>query len=463
MLKLFEDIVPTEKQCQNYRLIATSPIHGNERILLEKWSEGFQDRDNKFVKEFQISFNSCFWELYLYQCFKSLGFEIDFANQSPDFSLNSSLGSFVAEATISSNPEGFIPEHQRDFNSMPTTQEDFEKVLYLASTRIANSFTSKFRRYKEYYQYLDHVKDRPYVICIAPFEQPFAFIQNDVAVRRVLYSFNEPLYYDNPTTGRRTFWGTSKTPLIYKENGAEIDLGFFTDNRFPEVSAVIFSSTATMTKLRAMSIDTDGHIMFSALRYNPESRNPWAIQQWKTSYNESLLDGLHVYINPHAKHRLNIEKFSKREIALHYYLPRESYYWSNVPYGFLISHGCITLTTGQKERIEDIKASCAKDNVKKFEMPEWPEGELVYVGGDSGPFTDNYMAHWKGYTIIIVKDTIDNDWGAQALPGIFSNTAWYSKANLATESKGLILASKFFDTKEDALGDIKKEIEKRED
>lgn len=459
MLDLFKDIVPVEKQHQNYRLISTSPYHENERILIEQWSEGFQDRDGKFAKEFQTSFNSCFWELYLYQCFNQLGFDIDFSYPSPDFIVNSEIGNFAAEATITNNPSGFVGEHEADFNEIPKTADEFEKILYLASTRIANSFTSKHNRYDEYYQKLDHVIDKPFVVCIAPFEQPFAFIQNDTAVRRVLYGFNEPLYFDDPTTGERIFTGTSECPIIYKQNGAEIKLGFFTDERFSNVSAVIFSSTATMTKARALSKDNGELAYFVATRYDSQNKAPFNVMATKEDYFETLLDGLHIYINPFAKKRLNTEHFDGHEIAMHYYLPKEKYYYSKVPHGFLISHGCMTFTTGQKERIIDIKTSCRKKNTKTFNLPKWPTDKLVYVGGGSGPFTDNYMAHWNSHTIIVVRDEIDNDWCAQALPGTYYNTAWYFKANRETESKGLLLLQEICNSKEEAFEQIKKMID----
>ncbi|WP_232925945.1 hypothetical protein, partial [Pseudomonas syringae] len=39
--------------------------------------EGFPDRNNKFVKEFQTTFNSIFWEVYLYMAFREYGFSLD--------------------------------------------------------------------------------------------------------------------------------------------------------------------------------------------------------------------------------------------------------------------------------------------------------------------------------------------------------------------------------------------------
>lgn|GEM_PF-1969423 len=459
MLKLFEDIVPVEKQHQNYKLLSTSSFHGNERHLLEQWTEGFHDRDGKFIKEFQSSFNSCFWELYLYQCFRHLGFNVDLSFSSPDFVLCSDICSFNAEATITNNPNGYMEEHERDFDHIPHTSQEFEKILYLACIRIANSFTSKYAKYENYYQTLSHVREKPFVICIAPFEQPFAFIQNDVAVRRVLYAYNEPLYFDDIDTGERVFIGESEIPVVYKDNGSKVQLGFFADQRFVDVSAVIFSSTATMTKVRALSKKNDQqHIIFQALRYNAEDNCPIPIVESKDEYVETLLDGLHIYINPFAKRRLNIEHFSGREIAIHYYLPKEKYCQTDVRHGFLISHGCITLNSNKKD-LMNVKAIISSEGKgKAFDFPKWPDGELVYVGGNSGPFADNYMAHWKDYTIIIAKDTIDNDWCAQALPGTYFNTAWYFKVNRETKSKGLVLLSESYNSKEDAFTEIRNKI-----
>ena len=37
-----------------------------QREELQRWLDGFPDRDNKFVREFQTTFNSSFWEIYLH-------------------------------------------------------------------------------------------------------------------------------------------------------------------------------------------------------------------------------------------------------------------------------------------------------------------------------------------------------------------------------------------------------------
>src|SRR3546814_7253500 len=52
-------------------------------------SDLFIDRDGKFVKEFQSSFESSFWELYLHAVLKDMGMSLDYSFHAPDFVVRS--------------------------------------------------------------------------------------------------------------------------------------------------------------------------------------------------------------------------------------------------------------------------------------------------------------------------------------------------------------------------------------
>lgn len=51
-MQLFQDVAAVEKQHPIYKLIR-QPQYGPERAVLERWADGFIDRDQKFVREFQ--------------------------------------------------------------------------------------------------------------------------------------------------------------------------------------------------------------------------------------------------------------------------------------------------------------------------------------------------------------------------------------------------------------------------
>jgi hypothetical protein len=55
------------------------------REVLSDWADGFVDRDGKFVEEVQTTYNSSFWELYLFAVLKHLGIKVDFSYDAPDF------------------------------------------------------------------------------------------------------------------------------------------------------------------------------------------------------------------------------------------------------------------------------------------------------------------------------------------------------------------------------------------
>ncbi|AXI08430.1 hypothetical protein CUC15_05640 [Oceanobacillus zhaokaii] len=79
-----------------FNIINSLPQHKN---VIQDWSEGFEDRDNKIIKEFQTTFHSSFWEIYLYAVFKKLDYFIDMSVSRPDFILYKNNQKVLIEAT----------------------------------------------------------------------------------------------------------------------------------------------------------------------------------------------------------------------------------------------------------------------------------------------------------------------------------------------------------------------------
>ena len=109
-MDLFSLVVPEEQLHPNFRFLLVPGLSEPAREVISGWADGFVDRDQKFVREFQTTFNSSFWELYLFAAIKSLGWSCDFTHASPDFVAKSEDGhSLIAEAVIASNPLGYAP------------------------------------------------------------------------------------------------------------------------------------------------------------------------------------------------------------------------------------------------------------------------------------------------------------------------------------------------------------------
>ncbi len=82
-------------------LSTLAPSAAGVRAVLLQWAEGFDDRDGKFVREFQTSYNSSFWELYLFAVLRHLGIRVDFSFAAPDFVLADHA--IAVEAAIASH------------------------------------------------------------------------------------------------------------------------------------------------------------------------------------------------------------------------------------------------------------------------------------------------------------------------------------------------------------------------
>ncbi|WP_256223155.1 hypothetical protein [Pseudomonas sp. SHC52] len=83
-IDLFNQLTAEDQQHPIFQMMLREP-YGPEREVLNQWAEGFEDRDGKFVKEFQKTFESSFWELYLHAALKAWGLSIDLRHHAPDF------------------------------------------------------------------------------------------------------------------------------------------------------------------------------------------------------------------------------------------------------------------------------------------------------------------------------------------------------------------------------------------
>jgi hypothetical protein len=268
--------------------------------VLNDWARGFVDRDGKFVEEFQTTFNSGFWELYLFAVLKKYGMPVDFSKVRPDFCIPSL--NFNIEACIASNAHGAPPEHERAGIGLP---EDFNVFNAQTILRLSNSLTAKHRKYIESYASLTHVRDRPFVVAVAAFDQPYSHLAAQRPIEAVLlqYYVNEDDYLKAGRPGGRLD-GEELTHVL-KKSGNAVELGLFSSPAYREISAVIFSACANWGKTRALASDPTLASVFTALRLNPSSDRPHVTQLPKRLYTESLVDGLRVYHNPFATHPLD--------------------------------------------------------------------------------------------------------------------------------------------------------------
>lgn len=324
-MDLFTPIVPPEKQHPNFAQACIASRIG-ERDVVQGWAAGFPDRDNKFIHEFQTTFNSSFWEIYLHGLFKEYEFKMDWSHPSPDFHLNASGRDFILEAVTANAAAGATPEWEKI--KMLTDQvrnNDFWPLNREAIIRLSSALLSKLCMYRSSYQKLPHVSGKPYVIAVAPFEQPGFQYQYDRPMRALLCDdyVDETAYFRNPMAYTE---GPPSVNIgsVEKENGTTIDMGIFLNDGWSEVSAILFSCVATWGKTVAMSARPKPGFVMTTWGTDASGRSQ-ARQAGIGVPSESTSDGLQVFHNPYARHPLPLEIFRRKRVVQHYLSPEHGW------------------------------------------------------------------------------------------------------------------------------------------
>lgn len=306
-MDLFKPQVPGARQHPIFKMMLADQYRP-ERAVLQQWAEGFVDRDGKFVQEFQLSFESSLWELYLHAALKTWQLPVDFSRHAPDFVVGGKLP-FALEATIAAPAAGRKPAYGYSVEDIP---DDFTQFNIDATLRICNSFAGKVRRLRESYVNLPHMASRPFVIGIASFDRPLAHLSAARPVIAATYG----LYHDEAATAsdatKVVSYNVSAAP---KNEQTSIDLALFCDDTYSDVSAVIFSSLATWGKIRALADNPEAQSVYTTFHPREGQLLPEVRRTMKRDYVEHLLDGLFVLHNPFAKHPLPNSIFGHPRIA----------------------------------------------------------------------------------------------------------------------------------------------------
>lgn len=315
-LDLFKNIdgISEEDLHPKFKLLRDKYFYEEERKIILKWTDGFIDRDNKIVKEFQTTFHSSFWEFYLYNVFREMNFEIDFTYDRPDFIIKSPI-ELLIEAVVSNIKVGGRDESTRnaeDLSSMivpPHLQEDFYEFLNEAIVRNSNAILSKNKKYLEKYSKCDWVKEEtPFIIALSSYGQVNYGREYYYPLLALLYGlYYQPEKNDFEVVDEITKPGTSSS----------IPVGLFNDNSMKHISAIIFSCTTTLGKLTSLSLtQNDSSLQTNRLINIRNDYEPpyYKIQDVCLDNPEELSDGLFIFHNPFAENKISRELFSDSNV-----------------------------------------------------------------------------------------------------------------------------------------------------
>lgn len=322
MTDLFIPIVEQDKLHQKFKFLL-EPTYQNEREILNAWWNEFVLKDGKVktINEFQTTFHSMFWELYLNKVFLDSGYIIDEKVKSPDFFIHFNKHKISIEAVIANIAKDGDSEDKRTLQDA-FGENDINQISDEAIVRLFNAIDYKNKEYFKNYKDNNNVESNPFTIAIADYGQINYGQSYIYAMLSLLYS----AYYDPKDMTDLKILCNDNFNREYKfkekhlkKNGGSLTIGLFQNKDYSHISAIIYSSTLTLGKLTSLSsnhfyprfvlIDRDlpsfdqNESTIKVIRYS--GSNP----------DEILNDGLFVFHNPLADKPLNDDFLKQKGIT----------------------------------------------------------------------------------------------------------------------------------------------------
>jgi len=341
---LFQELNNDEKQHPNYKLLKTSVALSPAKETIKEVSYHYKDIDGNFIEQFQSlnGFDSRVWELFLFCFFREQFFSFKRNYNSPDYIIEKFNQEIAVEAVIVSR--------KTDLDVQLKSQEEIqEKLNNDVPLLFGNALFDKMK--KKYWE-KEHVKDKPFIIAIADFHDTMSMTWTYNALLEYLYGYKYEHTFDREG---KLIIKPVKIGDYVKPNGTKIPSGFFFQPNSENVSAIIFSSSGTLSKFNRMGKQAGlGSKVTTLIRmgtyYNhePNADKPHLITYTvDENSNETWSEGVVVFHNPNAKIPLNPAFFDDR-VAQTFF--ENEFIYSKMPKIF--PYSSVTLNLILKEKIE---------------------------------------------------------------------------------------------------------------
>lgn len=294
---LLVPVVRDEKLHRNFKILMEEEHHSPARAIIREIAYAFVDVDGNYAKDFQTTgFNSRLWELFLFVFLYEQKFFVPREFDRPDFCALK-FGFPVAIEAVTVNPtDGEEPP------SPETPEEAHELRQNYMPIKFGSALYSKLN--KRYWE-LPHVKGVPFIIAIHDFHGSDSMTWSAPAIEDYLYGVRASWKKDEQGT-----LDVTETPITEHEwKGKRIPSGFFNLPDAENVSAVLFSNSATLSKFNRMAkLAGFGNREVMIFRvgniHNPDPNAteplPFKAEVTPGKYSENWSEGVRVFHNPRA-------------------------------------------------------------------------------------------------------------------------------------------------------------------
>lgn len=268
------------------------------RGLIKELSFAFKDLDGNFKKDFQTTgFYGRLWELYLYAFLYESRLYINDDISVPDFIVECPTGKIAIEAVTVNPTDGVIPPQ-------PTSPEE-ESELNKNYMPIKWS-SPLYSKLKKRYWDKSEVIDTPLIFAIHDFHGPNSMSWSRPALSDYLFGVQcDAEGNDNPNQS-------------YTFENKTIPSGFFSLPEAENISAVITSSEATLSKFNRMGMiagfsSQETHIFRNGVLLDLKNTKmlPFSHPIIVGKSTETWASGIWIFHNPNAKKPLDKNVFHR--------------------------------------------------------------------------------------------------------------------------------------------------------
>lgn len=349
-----------------FKILKNEPRFEAARNIIREIAHSFTDVDGNFIREFQTNgFNSRLWELYLHMYLYRSGFEFDRLNQSPDFCIKRKLFGYECfiEA-VTANASGNTPIE--DVASIALEVPSLEYLQNYVPMRFGSALTSKLYKKNssgqdDRYWNKAHVQGKPFILAIHDFHFPGSMTWSRTALAEYLYGW----YYQVSNVHSTPQY--IATPIdCHKWEDKTIPSNFFSLPESENISAVLFTNAATITKFNRMGklagLGSENIKMIrSGLVYNPNGMfpNTFASDIDDPLYEESWDDALVMYHNPSAN--IPVDPYMFPDISHIFVDPEDGYMSGNFTDNHVLSSTTMIISpTGERNIDPTEPAECVE-------------------------------------------------------------------------------------------------------
>ncbi len=302
----FSPLTSQEKLSPNFLKVASMEGFSAARGMISAMMRWNKDIDGNFVEQFRTTgFNARLWELYLFAALTEAGFSIERPSPAPDFLARGHHGEFALEATTINPSVG--PNGEAMASQKPSHESEIASyVQHYLPIRYAGPLTAKLR--KDYWT-KPAAAEKPLVFAIQDFHDTMSMTYSGTALATYLYGFAQEARRDSkgalivtPHQITEHTWGQKTVPS-----------GFFSLPGAKNVSAVIFNSSATISKFNRMGVGagfgSDETVLIRkgfSTDPDPDASEPVPYVHFVAKDDpETWTEGMDVFHNPTATYPLD--------------------------------------------------------------------------------------------------------------------------------------------------------------